>query len=186
MVKEVKRIDNVLSVTGKYFNYFFQVKLLQKKTYHFMCNFMWHWSLLSEMPENWQLLHSYCTVCILLWTFILSWPLVVWSHWSHLWLMWVFKCDFRLEILMKECPHWLHLFTFSPVCVLTWFFREAPTENKTPHSLHLYGFSPVCVRLCMMRSVVEEQAYLHWVHLWGFSPLWVFKWSVNILAVPQE
>jgi len=58
-------------------------------------------------------------------------------------------------------------------------------------NLHLYGFSPVCVLKCVFKLKYNEKFFPHISHLWGFSPectnecLLSFELSVNFLPQPS-
>ena len=60
-------------------------------------------------------------------------------------------CLVSLLKLLKHLPHTLHLYGFSPVCVLVHFCRLPSELKHLSHTLHLYGFYPVCVLVCFCR-----------------------------------
>ena len=53
----------------------------------------------------------------------------------------------------RECAHWLHLFSFSPVCVL----------------------------ICLLRWLAVDDEKEHWLHLWDSIRVFANSWSSSII-----
>ena len=84
--------------------------------------------------------------------------------------MWVLT----LAAAVKFFPHILHVYDFSPVCVLMWVLRFPAWLKFFPHVLHVYGFSPVCIFMCVLRFPSWLKFFPHILHLYGFSPVRIF------------
>ena len=110
---------------------------------------------------------------------------------------------------MNALSHGLHLYGFSPLCVLWWSKRLILTEKAWSHWLNWYGFSSVCVvwwhmlnfymrkpchndcigmvsPQCVISDVLQDyyffvKALSHWLHVYGFSPVCVLWWSITLL-----
>ena len=82
---------------------------------------------------------------------------------SYLWCF--LTCLPKLPEHEDAYTHLLHLWDFSPVCVLIWFVRPPPVNEVYSQSLHLCDFTPLCILRCSIRWPDWEEAYLHWSHL---------------------
>ena len=92
-----------------------------------------------------------------------------------------FKCS---DICEKALSHRLHLYGFSPVCILIWTLRWPVCEKALSQWLHWYGFSPVCVLRCFKWSDICEKVlsqYLHWCG--KASTPWLYWWSSSLICV---
>ena len=54
-------------------------------------------------------------------------------------------CNLRLLLLVKNLSHWVHWYSFSPVCVFMWVWRWILDEYDLSHLVHGNGLSPLCV-----------------------------------------
>ena len=70
---------------------------------------------------------------------------------------------------------WLHLYGFSPVCVLICRLRPPLYLKALSQWLHLYGFSPVCSIKWSSCAAFPEKALLHWLHWYGLSPVCILR-----------
>ena len=78
---------------------------------------------------------------------------------------------------------WLHLFHFSPQCIIKCVPKALAWEDAKSHRLHLFVFSLLCLFIWALKELGSVHAKSHWLHLFVFSPLCVFKcvlkWSAR-------
>ena len=79
-------------------------------------------------------------------------------------------CVLRFSDSVNFFPHVLHVYGFSPVCILMCLMRFPLLVQLFPHILHVYGFSPVCILKCLMRCPLVVQLFPHVLHVYGLSP----------------
>ena len=83
-------------------------------------------------------------------------------------------CLLRLLVRLKLSPHVVHLYGFSPVCILMCVLRCPVLLKAFPHVVHVCGFSPVCLLMCLLRLLVWLKLFPHVLHEYGFSSVCIF------------
>ena len=104
----------------------------------------------GQMPMRMKIHTGY--ICLSLMHFSLCFFLIACMRWGKLTLV-PFVSLFSSDVGYQMCS------------------QSAAHGNANLHWLHLYGFSPVCVLTCARKLSVPVGAYLHWIHLYDFS-LW--------------
>ena len=54
----------------------------------------------------------------------------------------------------------VHLYYFSPMCILRCNFRSKLCEKALSYWLHLYGFSPVCLIRCGLKQPFHKKSFI--------------------------
>ena len=86
---------------------------------------------------------------------------------SHEFPTWKFQATWNWEAL----AHFLQLNGFSPVWVLSCFFKWPAIEKFLSHFEHLKGFSRLWVLSCSFKWPAIEKLYCSLVALWTFERL---------------
>ena len=71
---------------------------------------------------------------------------------------------------------------FCVICFFIWDLKWCAWWEAYSHWLHLYDFTPECILKCLFKSPVWLEAYSHWLHLYDFTPEWIFKWVFKLLV----
>jgi len=90
--------------------------------------------------------------CLLLWQHL--------PHSVHLYLpVWTFLCWHRPIWDEKRFPHWLHEYTFSPVCLFVCSVMWSFLVNRLSHTVHTYGLglSRGCSVIPLLSASVSKQ-----------------------------
>ena len=77
----------------------------------------------------------------------------------------IFSCVFKELPLLNCAVQVLQWYGFSPVCLLSWTFRDNACLNWAVHCWHLNGLSSVWIRWCVRRwelCVKADGHMLHW------------------------
>ena len=77
--------------------------------------------------------------------------------------------------LLNFLSHCLQWWVFSP-CVLSWVWWEIHLEQAN-------GFSPVCVLSCFFKSQFCWNALSHLEHVNGFSPVFILSCTFNLAVL---
>jgi hypothetical protein len=93
---------------------------------------------------------------------------------------WVLIWIFKRKVFVNDPEHFVHLYSFSMVCILFLCLRRlAGLVNLPEHSVQLNGFSPVWIRLWFRSVFGSANDLLHTEQQNGFSPVWVSRWCLR-------
>ena len=84
------------------------------------------------------------------------------------WLFSIFKCVLKLSTQKVAKSHWLHLFVFSPLCILECVLKLLAWTEAKSHWLHLFDFSPLWIFTCVLKSIAWAEVKSHRLHLFDF------------------
>ena len=63
------------------------------------------------------------------------------------------------------------------------FLKVPASEDAKSHWLHLFNFSPLCVLKCLLKFSAQEDVKSHWLHLFGLLPLLDFRTGIFTLLI---
>jgi len=75
---------------------------------------------------------------------------------------WLRLCTARWLLLWQHLPHSVHL--YLPAWINIWQYRPLWDEKRFSHWVHKYSFSPVCLLLCLVKSDFLVNRLWHTVH----------------------
>jgi len=75
---------------------------------------------------------------------------------------WVLLCTARCWRLSQHLPHSVHL--YLPAWIFIWLYRLPWDEKRFSHWVHGYTFSPVCILLCIFKFWRLLNRLWHFVH----------------------
>ena len=111
------------------------------------------WSLCEVCMFNIYIyIYIYIYVCVCVCVSVCVYIKKSW-FWNEIWYLTMSStawpiCFDRKVASAKYLPYWLHIYGFSPVCVLICYFNLLDQVNLLSHWIHIYGFSPECVVTC--------------------------------------
>ena len=82
------------------------------------------------------------------------------SHSVHLYLLvWIFLWLYRAPVDEKRFSHWVHEYTFSPVCLFLCLVMLPFVVNRLSHTVHTYGLDLSSCG-CSVISVLSASLFL--------------------------
>ena len=86
-------------------------------------------------------------------------PGKLFPHSLHLYLhVWTFLCWYRAWRAEKRFSHWLHAYTFSPVCLFLWSIKYDFVVNCLLHTIHTYSIGSSSCR-CSVISLLSASVF---------------------------
>lgn len=88
-------------------------------------------------------------------------------------------CFCRVLGMLNLCPHSLHIYGFSPVCVRRWYLSKVMVLHSLPQSVQAYPSEPKWFFLWHVSSDDFLKACPQMGHLKGFFSTWAFWWAMS-------
>lgn len=77
-------------------------------------------------------------------------------------------------------------YTFSPVCIIMWFFNQERRSKYLPQFSHMNGFLRVCHSSCFFKELIWLKDLQQVSQLNGFTSVWNLICSRNVYFLGKD
>ena len=155
--------------------------------FYWPAKFHWHSPLISRNQLKMTNFQNIPVIRVLPWNISsnclnLKIQNFTWLHLFHFSPQCIIKCVPKALAWEDAKSHRLHLFVFSPPWIFKCFLKLPASYDAKSHRLHLSVFSLLCLFIRALKELGSVHAKSHWMHLFDFSPLCVFKCVLKLPA----